>query len=90
MDIFVNTEALDVGVDSISYTVDTLLACVDAMKMCLSSAGNDFDTINYGRASVSVGVATAALNQMEANLDAARKYLQTLIEHITKYDSLRF
>ena len=90
MDIFVDTEVLSDGISGMMITIQDISASVSAMKSCLSTAGEDFDTANYDRTSASVQVAEAALNQMEANLEQAKTFLSTLISHIEAYDGLKY
>lgn len=90
MDIYIDTDVLGGGINSIKKTIRNVSLNVSTMKSCLVDAGNDFDTINYDRASNSIGVAMDAMTQMESNLDQANLYLQQLSELIEKYSNLKY
>lgn len=90
MDVYVDSEILSDGINSIDAIIQNIADCVSMMKTCLIQAGENFDTINYDRASNSVNGAFEAVDQMSLNLEQARVYLQKLSSHIEKYNSLKY
>lgn len=90
MDVYIDTEAVTNGLESVSHTISTLRSCVMFMQGRIAAIGDDFTTTNFSRADANVQNATKAFDEMAENLASAQVYLQKLIEHIEEYNRLKF
>lgn len=90
MDVYIDTEEIVVGVDCISSIIENLEMMIGVMQSKLSTAGEDFTSINFERASVNVNMATQSLNTMNSNLESTKTYLNKLVALIEHYNKLKF
>ena len=90
MDVYIDTEAVTSGIDSISISIDNLTDIVSFLTARLLSAGGEFQNINFERASESINVTVSALDEMGENLKIAQEYLKRIVEYIERYHSFRF
>lgn len=90
MDVCIDTEYIEGGINDISGIIENLEFIMKIMEIKLSSAGEDFTSINYERASIKVNLATRSLKRMNSKLDNAKDYLKDLICLINRYNNLKF
>ncbi len=90
MDICIDTDAITEGVDSISQAISNVEQCVWFIKLKVESAGQEFTSVNFERASDSIFSATDALDNMSEKLEMTKTFLNKLISHIERYHSLKF
>lgn len=90
MDVYVDTEEVAEGINSISATISNLESIISFMKQRLNAASENFTSINFERASVNADLATQSLSEMGEKLEITRSFLNTLVEHIEEYNKIRF
>lgn len=88
MDVFIDTEDITEGLESIAQSISSIENCVEFIQSRLSVAGNDFTSINYYRASDSIKTAEQAINEMFNKLEIAKGYLNQLSSYIEAYNGL--
>lgn len=90
MDISINTNALNSGVNSISQIVYRLREYVEFMNGVLIRSADDFTSVNYYRIESSLKDATLAIKRFNNKLECVREYLNKLENIISHYDSCRY
>lgn len=90
MDVCIDTNAIEDGIESISNIIARLEVIVNFMVNRLEGAGSEFTSINYERASVNVSLAQDSLNAMTNKLEISKKYLNKLIDVIEQYNKYKF
>ena len=90
MDAYIDTDEVQSGINSISSSIITLNELTSMMISRLNKAGEEFNSINFARASDSVGKATDCVDDMDAKLEMTKKYLRQLVEIIEEYSSFKF
>lgn len=90
MDVYIDTEEIEVGIDGITTMIRNLSLLMLAMKTKLETAHEDFTSINYQRTANSVSDANHSLAIMNIKLEMTNRYLGKLVEHIEAYHTLKF
>lgn len=90
MDIHIDTEEIVDGIESISSIISNLEMITGVMNGKLSSAGEEFTSINFERASVNVNLATQSLDIINEKLEITKTYLNKLVGRIEEYNKLKF
>lgn len=90
MDVCIDTEAITEGIVSIGSIISGLEDLIAVIQSRLHTAHDDFTSINFDRAAVSVNDATKSCNIMNAKLRATKDYLNKLVAHIEAYNKLKF
>ncbi len=90
MDICVNTEDINQGINSIGRTVDNLSTIISFIDRKLREASFEFQSINYERTKESIDKANHQLEVMSAKLEMTKDYLNRLNEHVEEYNKYKF
>lgn len=90
MDVHIDTEEIVDGIESISTIIENLEMIIGVMNGKLSSAGEEFTSINFGRAAVNVNLATQSLDIINEKLEITKAYLNKLVGLIEEYNKLKF
>ena len=90
MDICIDTDAITEGVDSISQAISNVEQCIAFIKTRVETAGQEFTSINFERASNSISETTDALDRMSEKFEVAKKYLNELVACVELYNHLTF
>lgn len=90
MDVYIDTEAVTNGLESVAHTISSLRSCVMFMQGRIAAVSNDFTTANFSRTDENVRNVSKAFDTMTENLVEAQHYLQRLIGHIEEYNRLKF
>lgn len=90
MDVYIDTEAITEGLESISHTITNISNCVGFIQSRVAAAEADYTSANYYRSADNMKTAADALNEMMSNLEASKDYLRQLIAHIEGYDGIRY
>lgn len=90
MDVHIDTEEIVDGIESISTIIENLEMIIGVMNGKLSSAGEEFTSINFERAAVNVNLATQSLYIINEKLEITKTYLNKLVGLIEEYNKLKF
>lgn len=90
MDVCIDTNAIEDGIESISNIIARLEVIISFMNNKLESAGNEFTSINYERASINIALAQESLNTMANKLEISKKYLNKLMNIIEQYNKYKY
>lgn len=90
MDVYVDTEELESGANSMMHYFQELMESASAIESCFDDAINDFDTINYDRASESVKSATTYVKEIKDSIEQLQEHIRSLSDTIEQYDGLRY
>lgn len=89
-DIYIDTEAITIGIRSINKTIDNIELLIKAIQHKIIHAHSEFDSINYQRASSSINQVTRSLEEMNERLSYTKKYLDKITDIIERYNSIKF
>lgn len=90
MDVHIDTEEIVDGKESISTIIENLEMIIGVMNGKLSSAGEEFTSINFERTAVNVNLATQSLDIINEKLEITKTYLNKLVGLIEEYNKLKF
>lgn len=90
MDVHIDTEEIVEGIESISSIISNLEMITGVMNGKLSSAGEEFTSINFERAAVNVNLASQSLDTMNEKLEITKTYLNKLVGQVEMYHKFKF
>ena len=90
MDVYIDTEEIVDGIECISAIIENLEMIIGVMNTKLNTAGEEFTSINFERASVNVNLAAQSLDMMNQKLEVTKTFLNKLVGHIEEYNKFKY